>query len=90
MRLVALSFCFCSESTGNIVTGALRLHNKNNFEELISLTDLTAVFRKQTRVGVQLERNFCHVIATLSVVLSQLNLTKLKLEKLKSGFRCKK
>jgi len=33
---------------------------------------------------------FCKVIASLSVVLPQLNLTKLKLEYLKSGFRCKK
>jgi len=32
----------------------------------------------------------CQLIASLSVVLSQLNLAKLKLEYLKSGFRCKK
>jgi len=32
---------------------------------------------------------FCQLIASLSVILSQLNLTKLKLEYLKSGFRYK-
>jgi len=33
---------------------------------------------------------FCQLIASLSVVLSQLKLTNLKLEQLKSVFKCKK
>jgi len=33
---------------------------------------------------------FCQLLASLSAILPYLNLTKLKLEYLKSGFKCKK
>jgi len=47
-----------------------------------ALIKLSAVFYKQTWA------KFCQLIASLSVILPQLNVTKFKVEYLKSGYKC--
>jgi len=49
-----------------------------------------SVFQKQTWDEVQLERNFVKLIASLSMIVPQLFLKKLKLKHLKFGFKCRK